>query len=117
MNVLGFDIDETTGRSACRTVRVCTPEAHWRTGYHVHVKISHLVSVEGRGDTLALAEGRASIKVAIVAEASAKLVAMCPDWPDGFPLCDTCQERECEPGMMWCADCIRKMGEQWGESR
>lgn len=115
MRVLGFDIDETSLRSACGTVRVCKVDSSaWSTKYswyyHVHVKIGS-VRVEGRGETLALAEGRASIEVAKVAEASAKLVAMCPPWPDDFPLCETCQEREAEPDVMWCAGCVQKMRE------
>lgn len=73
MKILGFDIDETTGRSACGTVRVCMPRGVTRTGYHVHVTVGPL-SLQGDGNTLALAEGRASIEIATVAEASAKLV-------------------------------------------
>lgn len=117
MKVLGFDIDETTGRSACGTVRVCMPRGVTRTGYHVHVTVGP-VSLQGDGNTLALAEGRASIEIATVAEASAKLVAMCPPWPDDFPLCDYCQKQEAEPDMMWCTDCIqrRSVGGYWVSS-
>lgn len=107
MKVLGFDIDEASGRSACGTVCVLTP-SHRNSSYQVHVYMGP-VKVQGFGATMSLAEGRASIEVAKVAEESAKLVAMCPPWPDDFPLCESCQEQESELDMMWCKGCIQKM--------